>query len=96
MLAKPFWVDFVVELLQNVATLHARREIERKRMSRLSNAVRRITQRVNLFEKVLIPQAENDIQRIKIHLADTERAAVVRSKIAKAKQSRDKPMMRAM
>lgn len=96
MLAKPFWVDFVVELLQNVATLHARRDIERKRMSRLSNAVRRITQRVNLFEKVLIPQAENDIQRIKIHLADTERAAVVRSKIAKAKRSRDKPMMRAM
>ena len=96
MLAKPFWVDFVVELLQNVATLHARRDIERKRMSRLSNAVRRITQRVNLFEKVLIPQAENDIQRIKILLADTERAAVVRSKIAKAKQSRDKPMMSAM
>ena len=88
MLAKPFWVDFLVELLQTMATLRVRRDIEQKRVSRLSEAVRRITQRVNLFEKVLIPQVEKDIQRIRIHLADTERAAVVRSKIAKAKQNR--------
>ena len=58
-------------------------------MTRLNDAVRRITQRVNLFEKVLIPQAEKKIHRIKIYLADTERAAVVRSKIAKAKQNLD-------
>ena len=88
MLAKPFWVDLLLELLQTVASLRVRRDIEQQRVSRLRDVVRRITQRVNLFEKVLIPQAENDIQRIKIHLADTERAAVVRSKIAKAKQNR--------
>jgi len=39
---------------------------------------------VNLFEKVLIPQARENISRIQIHLADAERAAVVRSKIMKA------------
>lgn len=94
MLAKPFWVDFLVELLQAMATLCVRRDIEQKRVSRLSEAVRRITQRVNLFDKVLIPQAEKDIQRIGIHLADTERAAVVRSKIAKAKQNRSELTMR--
>jgi V/A-type H+/Na+-transporting ATPase subunit D len=88
MLAKPFWVDFLVEFLQAMATLRLRRDVEQTRVTRLHDAVRRITQRVNLFEKVLIPQAERGIQRIKIHLADTERAAVVRSKIAKAKQSR--------
>ena len=88
MLAKPFWVDFLVELLQAMATLHRRREVETVRLNRLQDAVRRITQRVNLFEKVLIPQAEEDIQRIRIYLADTERAAVVRSKIAKANRSR--------
>ena len=82
MLAKPFWVDFLVEEL--------RRDIEQQRVDRLNEAVRRITQRVNLFEKVLIPQAKKDIQRIKVYLADTERAAVVRSKIAKAKQQRSK------
>tara|TARA_R110002074_G_scaffold77088_1_gene174928 strand:+ start:333 stop:947 length:615 start_codon:yes stop_codon:yes gene_type:complete len=89
MVAKPFWVDFLVELLQTMAKLHLRREIEKTRMTRLNDAVRRITQRVNLFEKVLIPQAEKKIHLIKIYLADTERAAVVRSKIAKAKQNLD-------
>lgn len=87
MLARPFWVDFLLELVQTVAKLRVRRDIQQRRVSRLSDAVRRITQRVNLFEKVLIPQAEKDIQRIKIHLADSERAAVVRSKLAKAKQN---------
>ena len=88
MLAKPFWVDFLVELLQTMATLRIRRDVEQERVRRLNEAVRRVTQRVNLFEKVLIPQAEKDIQRIRIYLADAERAAVVRSKIAKAKQQR--------
>lgn len=89
MLAKPFWVDFLVELLKDACRLTIRRNIERERVRRLAEAVRRITQRVNLFEKVLVPEAEQNIQRIQIYLADTERAAVVRSKIAKAKQHRD-------
>lgn len=89
MLAKPFWVDFLVEQLQVMATLHLRRDVENTRAARLDDAVRRITQRVNLFEKVLIPQAAKDIQKIKVYLADTERAAVVRSKLAKARQNRD-------
>ncbi len=88
MLAKPCWVDFLVELLQKMALLKLRLQNEQTRVTRLNEAVRRITQRVNLFDKVLIPQAEKDIHRIKIHLADTERAAVVRSKLAKAKQNR--------
>ncbi len=88
MLAKPFWVDFLAESLEELAKVHVRRSIEQSRMEKLAAAVRRITQRVNLFEKVLIPRAKQDIQRIKIHLSDAERAAVVRSKIAKAKQSR--------
>ncbi|MCR9292187.1 MAG: V-type ATP synthase subunit D [bacterium] len=88
MLAKPFWVDFLVEALEALAELQIRRRVEQTRVDKLAEAVRRITQRVNLFDKVLIPQARDDIQRIKIHLADSERAAVVRSKIAKAKQQR--------
>ena len=89
MLAKPFWVDLLVELLQRIATLSIRLNIQQERVRRLNDAARRVTQRVNLFEKVLIPQAEKDIQRIRIFLADAERAAVVRSKIAKAKQQRN-------
>ncbi len=86
MLAKPFWVDLLVELLEAMALLTLRRQVEQQRVERLEEAVRRITQRVNLFEKVLIPRAEENIQRIRIYLADAERTAVVRSKIAKAKR----------
>jgi len=96
MLAKPFWVDFLVELLHTMATLSIRREVEQERVRRLNEAVRRITQRVNLIEKVLIPQAEGDIQRIRIYLADAERASVVRSKIAKAKKQRSESNKRGV
>lgn len=88
MLAMPFWVDLLVELLQSMAILRLRMQVDQERLRRLNEAVRRITQRVNLFEKVLIPQAEENIQRIRIFLSDAERTAVVRSKIAKAKQQR--------
>ena len=81
----PFWVDTLVEALQQLAELRVRDQVARRRVERLEAAVRRITQRVNLFEKVLIPQAEENIRRIVIFLSDQERAAVVRSKIAKGK-----------
>ncbi len=89
MLAKPFWVDLLVELLQEAGKLQIRCSLERERVRRLGAAVRRITQRVNLFEQVLIPRAQETIRQIRIYLADAERAAVIRSKIAKAGQQRD-------
>lgn len=85
-LAKPFWVDTLVEYLQKMSTLRIRERVEQERESRLDEAVRKITQRVNLFEKVLIPTAQKNILRIRIYLGDAERAAVVRSKIVKAKR----------
>jgi V/A-type H+-transporting ATPase subunit D len=39
-----------------------------------------------LFDKILIPTAHSNIQRIRIYLGETERAAVVTSKLAKSKQ----------
>ena len=59
---------------------------EAERVARLGQAVRRTTQRVNLFDKVLIPTAQGNIKRIQVAMADAERAAVVRSKISKGKR----------
>ncbi len=87
-LAKPFWVDTLVEYLQKVSTLRVREQVDQERVRRLDEAVRKITQRVNLFEKVLIPTAQKNIHRIRIYLADAERAGVVRSKMVKAKRQR--------
>ena len=87
LLARPHWVDAVVAELKRAAELRLRLRVDRERVRRLEFAVRRTTQRVNLFDKVLIPTARRNIKRIEIALADAERAAVVRSKIAKAKHA---------
>ena len=45
----------------------------------------RVIQRVNLFEKIMIPQDRDAIRRIRIKLGDEMAAAVGRAKIAKGK-----------
>lgn len=84
MLAKPHWVDVLVDRLKEMARARLTVQIARERVKRLDYAVRRITQRVNLFEKILIPTAKKNIKRIQIFLGDADRSAIVRSKIAKA------------
>ncbi len=84
-LARPAWVDVAVERMKEAAELRVEVSIARLRVGVLDKAVRRITQRVNLFERVLIPGARANIKRIQIFLGDIERDAVVRSKLAKAK-----------
>ncbi len=84
-LTLPFWVDQLVDCLEEMATLRLKLEVERERVERLRVAARKVTQRVNLFEKILIPTAEENIKRIRIALSDEERSAVIRSKLAKKK-----------
>jgi V/A-type H+-transporting ATPase subunit D len=86
-LVTPFWVDLLVEKVEQLAELQVHLQVRRERVERLDYAARKITQRVNLFEKVLIPRAVDNIRRIVIFLSDQERAAVVRSKIAKNKNA---------
>jgi len=84
LLAEPHWVDLLVDRLKKVAELRIRVQVCAERVKRIEYANRRITQRINLFEKILIPEAQLNIKRIQIFLGDAERAAVVRSKISKA------------
>jgi V/A-type H+-transporting ATPase subunit D len=86
LLGKPHWVDPLVEHLKAALELRVRMRIAGRRLELLDAAVRTITQRVNLFDKVLIPRARANIKRIRIHLSDQERAAVVRAKLAKRKK----------
>jgi V/A-type H+-transporting ATPase subunit D len=88
-LAMPQWVDRLCDELTHMLELHVRLTVERRRAALLEEAVRKVTQRVNLFEKVLIPRAKEHIRKIRIYLSDAERAAVVRSKIAKRKRAAD-------
>ncbi len=85
-LIRPHWVDLVAERLKEVLRLRVEARIAHRQLELLDAAVTKVTQRVNLFEKVLIPQARNNVRRIQIALGDVERAAVVTSKIAKRKR----------
>lgn len=86
-LAKPHWVDSTAALLSDMLSLRMRMQVEERRLALLDAAVKKITQRVNLFDKVLVPRAKANIKRIRIYLSDAELAAVVRSKIAKRKHA---------
>ncbi len=87
LLGKPHWVDDTVAFLKQAVTLRVEVQIAERRLELLGEAVRTITQRVNLFDKVLIPRTRAHIKKIRIYLSDGERAAVVRSKLAKAKKA---------
>ncbi|MCU0838896.1 MAG: V-type ATP synthase subunit D [Rhodospirillales bacterium] len=85
-LVRPHWVDAVVDRLAEAIRLSVEVEVAEKRLAGLEKAVARVTQRVNLFDKVLIPQTQTNIRRINVYLGDAERAAVAAAKIAKRKR----------
>ena len=81
----PLWVDTAVVKLQEIAGLDAEAKTLRRRAELLEQELRVTSQRVNLFEKVKIPEAKENIRIIGIYLGDQQTAAVVRGKIAKNK-----------
>lgn len=85
-MVRPHWVDAVVERLAEAIRLRVEAQVAARRVEMLEAAVVRVTQRVNLFDKVLIPQTRENIRRINVYLGDAERAAVVGAKIAKKKR----------
>ena len=79
------WFDDAVAALRKIVELRAEREIIRKQYELIENELRVTTQRVNLFEKVKIPECKENIRMIQIYLGDMDTSAVARSKIAKKK-----------
>ena len=86
-LGNPHWVGVVQEKLEQSLTLAVRLHIIGQQQKLLQTALTKITQRVNLFDKVLIPQTQSNIKKIQIYLGDRAREAVVTSKIAKRRRS---------
>lgn len=84
-LSKPHWVDTLVQTLAEMVKLRLQVQILERRSLLLAAALRTVTQRVNLFEKILIPETKGSIRKIRLALADKERAGVIRSKLAKSK-----------
>jgi V/A-type H+-transporting ATPase subunit D len=85
LLRAPLWLDAGVDKVKDLAALDAQIHVLRQQAALLGEELRVTSQRVNLFEKVKIPETREHIRRIQIYLGDEQTAAVVRGKIAKAK-----------
>ncbi len=88
LLETPFWVDRAVEKLREVVRQAIEVWIIRERIRVLEQELRTTTHRVNLFEKVKIPEALENIRRINIYLGDQQANAVGIAKTAKRKLER--------
>ena len=81
----PAWVDNAVETTTQVLSLQCERSIYEEQRRLVEMELQLTSQRVNLFEKVKIPECKEAIRRIKIAIGDEQTAAVTRGKIAKGR-----------
>ena len=81
----PVWIDMAADRMERALELDLEAEVLDEQVRLLSKELRTTTQRVNLFEKVKIPEAKENIRKISVFLGDERVAAVVRSKISKRK-----------
>ncbi|MBU1080853.1 MAG: V-type ATP synthase subunit D [Spirochaetes bacterium] len=86
--SKPLWVDRALDRLRAMLTLDLEIKVLEEQILRLERELRTTTQRVNLFEKVKIPETAAGIKKIGIYLGDQQTAQVVRGKMAKRKVER--------
>ena len=81
----PLWVDTAIYEIREMVALLEEERILKAQLKILENELRVTAQRVNLFEKIKIPECRENIRLIKIYLGDQQTNAVGRSKIAKSK-----------
>ncbi|ACV69113.1 V-type ATP synthase subunit D [Desulfohalobium retbaense] len=81
----PPWLDAGLEVLEQAVRLRVELTVLQQREHLLTQELRKTTQRVNLFEKIKIPECQENIRVIRIALGDLQTAAVTRAKLAKAK-----------
>ena len=83
--ATPAWIDDAVTVTTQILSLQCERRVYEEQRRLVQEELRQTSQRVNLFEKVKIPQCKEAIRVIKIALGDEQTAAVTRGKIAKSR-----------
>ena len=79
------WFDDALAMARKHIELDLHRQLVEEMLALLEQELRVVTQRVNLFEKVKIPEAKENIRMINIYLGDQQTNSVGRSKIAKGK-----------
>lgn len=81
----PLWTEFGIKAVKEMTQYNAQMMVIKKQDELVREELRITTQRVNLFEKVMIPDTKGNIKKIQIYLGDLQTASVVTGKIAKEK-----------
>jgi len=84
----PAWFDDAEALLKTVLELKAERTVLEAQRELVTQELQMTSQRVNLFEKVKIPECRENIRLIKIAIGDAQTASVTRGKIAKGRSAK--------
>ncbi|HPX25537.1 MAG TPA: V-type ATP synthase subunit D [Treponemataceae bacterium] len=79
----PLWIDLAADRMEKALAYDLEAEVLEEQVRLLLIELRTTTQRVNLFEKVKIPETRANIKKISVYLGDQQVAAVVRGKISK-------------
>jgi V/A-type H+/Na+-transporting ATPase subunit D len=83
LLTTPLWVDEAIYTLKELVQLRITASILVKQKQLLSEELKITSQRVNLFEKIKIPEAMAVINHIQVYLGDLETIAAGWARIAK-------------
>ncbi len=81
----PSWLDDAIVVIEKLIRLSIEKENLNEQFKLISDELRTTSQRVNLFEKVKIPEAQNNISIIRVFLGNQETVDVARAKMAKRK-----------
>lgn len=81
----PAWVDDAADAAARLIGIRAERDIALEQVRLIAEELRTTSQRVNLFEKVKIPECRENIRVINVALGDEQTSAVARGKIAKGR-----------
>ncbi|MBN2526407.1 MAG: hypothetical protein JXR76_08435 [Deltaproteobacteria bacterium] len=84
----PFWIEEGIAAVKNVVETDARLRVSKERMDAIRRGYEQANQKVNLFDKKLIPETEEAIREIKTALDAQGVAAIVIAKSAKKLQER--------
>lgn len=85
LMAYPLWVDKGVEVTKKMISLEMQLGILHSQEDLIQEELLSTVQRINLFDKVKIPESRLNIKRIQIFMSDQDTAAVVRGKMSKTK-----------
>lgn len=83
----PAWVTFGIEILKEFTKILTEIEIAERSVKILEHSLKKTMQKVNLYEKVQIPEYKEALRKIKRYLEDEENLDKAAQKITKQRQA---------